>query len=349
MRPPFGQALTNDLVEDAAILRDPKADAMTATSVEQEAGFAPLAGDADARLAARSRAPDRRFWIGAAVALLLHSLLLIRVGTSAPTSLGTAGGEDNTISIDLVSEADLESNATVEEAKAGSPELPITQAPPQEAPPQPAPDAKAEAPPEQPEPTPEPAQETSQEPPVEPKPETPSETQTLSAADLAKEVPDFESIPMPGEKPAEKPTAKTAPVKPKPQVKPQEKKTARLDLSPPSRALNAPSGGAGGSAGFERPAGITRSGANDAFGRGVIAALQKSMPPHTGTNGRVTVRIALNPTGNVSDVKVLKPSGVGDIDEQVLFAARQTAYPFPAPNSKDVDRVFIVTYNYIER
>ena len=39
--------------------------------------------------------------------------------------------------------------------------------------------------------------------------------------------------------------------------------------------------------GMNWPPGITRSGENDNFGRGVIRALKKTMPPATGTKGRV--------------------------------------------------------------
>ena len=339
---------------------------MNETASERNVDFAPLIGDdAGARLA-RTRAPDAKFWLGVAVAALLHCLLLIRAGTSEPTSLGAAGGAEDSISIDLVTQADLDGTATVEERMAGRPDVPPTAEPPKDDPPaQPAPEAAAQPPPEKAEPTQEKAAET----PVEPKPETEPETKpetpadtkadekATSLADLTNELPDLQSIPLPGEAPPKKPAAdrqEKPKVKPpqttpeKTQERPKEKKTARLDLSPPSRAF-APSGGAGGSAGFERPAGVTRSGANDAFGKGVITALQKSMPPHSGINGSVQVRIVLKPDGNVAEVKVLRPSHAGDIDDQVLFAARQTAYPFPPPNSKDVDRVFVVTYNYIGR
>ena len=43
-----------------------------------------------------------------------------------------------------------------------------------------------------------------------------------------------------------------------------------------------------------RPPGITRSGANDDFGRGVIRALKKTMPPATGIKGRLTIKLILD-------------------------------------------------------
>ena len=70
------------------------------------------------------------------------------------------------------------------------------------------------------------------------------------------------------------------------------------------------------------------------------------MPQLSNTFGRVTVRITLNDTGNLADVKVVRKSDIAGLDQNVMFATRQTNYPFPPPNSKDVDRVFIVTYIY---
>lgn len=305
---------------------------MSGTSIEEPQGHAitPNDGWAGERWAGASRARDRKFWIGLAVAVLVHALLLIRIGTSAPPSMGTAGGSEDTISIDLVTQADLDSTATVAEQKAGDPDVPVTAAQPEQPPPA----------------APSPPEPQAEAPQPEAPPETKPEQQQSILPDVADNVPDVLSEPLPGEAPKKSEAA----AKPKPpnklQEKQQEKRTAKLDLSPPKSAPNAPSGGGGGSAGFERPPNITRSGENDAFGQRVIAALQKSMPPHSGIYGRLTVRIVLKPDGNVDEVKVIKTSTISVLDEVVLFAARQTPYPFPAPNSKDVDRVFLVTYIY---
>lgn len=336
---------------------------MSGTSIEEPLGHAHLPNDgwAGERWAAASRARDRKFWIGLAVAILVHALLLIGIGTSAPQSLGSAGGAEDTISIDLVTQADLDSTATVAEQKAGDPEVPVSAAPPEQppaaapTPPEPQTDAQPETPSA---PQPETPPETQPETQPAPQPETPSEAkpeqQQSILPDVAENLPDLLSESLPGEAPKKNEAAakpKPQPKPPerpqdKPPEKPQEKRTARLDLSPPKSAPNAPSGGGGGSAGFERPPNITRSGENDAFGRRVIAALQKSMPPHSGIYGRLTVRIVLKQDGNVAEVKVIKTSAISVLDDVVLFAARQTPYPFPAPNSKDVDRIFFVTYNY---
>ncbi len=101
----------------------------------------------------------------------------------------------------------------------------------------------------------------------------------------------------------------------------------------------------GSSSAVQRPPGITRSGENDEFARNVIRALQKTMP-RIHANGRVTVRIVLSENGSRADVQLLKSGGDSDLDFNVVFAARQTAYPFPPNKSTLVDRTFTVTYIY---
>jgi protein TonB len=101
----------------------------------------------------------------------------------------------------------------------------------------------------------------------------------------------------------------------------------------------------GGQSAVQRPPGITRSGENDEFARNVIRALQKTMPRERAL-GRVTVRIVLSENGSRADVQLLKSGGDSDLDFNVMFAARQTAYPFPPQKSTVVDRTFTVTYIY---
>nr|WP_246274321.1 energy transducer TonB [Hyphomicrobium sulfonivorans] len=69
------------------------------------------------------------------------------------------------------------------------------------------------------------------------------------------------------------------------------------------------------------------------------------MPPAT-ARGRVTVRIVLSENGSRADVKVVNSGGNPDMDFNIVFAARQTAYPFPPKNSTVADRTFTVTYIY---
>ena len=116
-----------------------------------------------------------------------------------------------------------------------------------------------------------------------------------------------------------------------------------MDLTPPA-IFQAPVGGGG--AGVQRPAGITRSGENDDFARGVIRALQSTMPQLRNTFGRVTVRVELNMNGNLVRTTVLKPSNIAGLDQSVVFATQQSSFPFPPRNAVPADLVFFVTYIY---
>ena len=120
--------------------------------------------------------------------------------------------------------------------------------------------------------------------------------------------------------------------------------TSALDLSVPYDGGSS-AADAGASSAVQRPPGITRSGENDEFARNVIRALQRTMPRERAL-GRVTVRIVLSENGSRADVKLLKSGGDPDLDFNVMFSARQTAYPFPPKNATLVDRTFTVTYIY---
>ena len=103
---------------------------------------------------------------------------------------------------------------------------------------------------------------------------------------------------------------------------------------------------ASGASSASRPPGITRSGENDRFGRDVIRALKKTMPPSYGTRTRVTIRIILDGNGNVGQLTLVSSGGKAELDQDILFSARQAAYPFPPKNATVVDRTFLVTYVY---
>jgi len=269
---------------------------------------------------------------------------LISVNTSEPRRIGDPSGADDAISVEMITEADLQRRSDVSEKAGGAPAAASVASPPTPPVPETPAEAKAEPPPPEPEPVPEPETKAEAVPEPAPKPED-----AIKPA-LAEEV--AEPLPLPGLEPAKKTADAEAAAKPppkpqpKPAPKPPQKKTAALDFTPPSQNSVQTFTGGGGSAGFERPPGITRSGANDAFARDVIRALKKTMPQLSNTFGRVTVRIILNQNGNMTDVKVLKPSDVAGLDQNVIFATQQTSYPFPPPASKDVDRVFVVTYIY---
>ena len=100
------------------------------------------------------------------------------------------------------------------------------------------------------------------------------------------------------------------------------------------------------SATVARPAGITRSGENDDFGRGVIRALRQTMPPHRRIYGRVTIRLLLNESGNLAEVQVIGNSTDASLDQSVLFASKQSSFPLPPKGATVADRTFLVTYIY---
>ncbi len=131
--------------------------------------------------------------------------------------------------------------------------------------------------------------------------------------------------------------------KPKPQRN-AERRTANLAAPSPPVMFSAPQGGGG--AGVQRPPGITRSGANDEFARGVIRALQRTMPHLRDSTGRVTVRIKLDKNGNLASTTVVRPSRVSGMDQSVVFATHQSSFPLPPLNANTADLTFIVTYIY---
>jgi TonB family protein len=328
---------------------------------------------------------DRRFYLWLLLAALAHALFLIGFHGSPPKRLGDPAGAENAISIDLVSSKDLE-GATVAERAAGLPAPPPSPVPPPPQPAQPQaaappeppalkPTVQPEAPPQRP--------EVASQPPAEPPPPPPSEVSPatepvpLAAAPPVPETglepapkpqvnPDppkppppqpIQQAAKPVEKPAtpEKPVAAEKPARPaklpdakpaeaKPQASPAPARTAKLDISPPPTIFTAPAGGGG--AGLERPAGATRSGENDNFARGVIRALQITMPQLRDTFGRVTVRITLDRNGNHVSTQVLRPSSVAGLDQSVVFATRQASFPLPPRNAVADDLIFFVTYIY---
>ena len=322
-------------------------------------------------------ADDRRFFRFLLVAILLHALLLVRIHTGEPRRLGAPGGSDDAISVSLVTERDLNGTATVEDtapgrpqpspppAEAKSPPLPQDTPPPLE-PPKPAePEAAPPAPPppasadEPPAPSPEKTaalRPTLPDEAVGPAPKqadpkaTPKETEAkkeTEAVTKEKELTDDSKLldlKEAVQQPKKAETPKEQKPKPAPEAAPAKKtQTAKLDLTPPAM-FQAPVGGGG--AGVQRPAGITRSGENDDFARGVIRALQRTMPQLRNTYGRVTVRIELNMNGNLVRTTVLAPSKVAGLDQNVVFATQQSSFPFPPRNAVPADLVFFVTYIY---
>ena len=348
---------------------------MGTTAQDLTAEFTAISGG-DTRT--RAAEDDRRFFRFLAVAIVLHAMMLIRVNTGEPRRLGAEGGADDAISVSIITSQDLQGRATVEDRAPGLPvpppspptaqpapapepsppvEQPRAAEPPAAAPAPPAPAAVAESPaaetpappaalrPTLPDDAPDGAAKEQRKPaPEKTEPSKPAETPSKKAEltdDTSKllELPDQSQLKKPPEKPAE---ATPKPAEP-PKPAPKKTETAKLDLTPPA-IFQAPVGGGG--AGVQRPAGITRSGAHDDFARGVIRALQTTMPQLRNTFGRVTVRIELNMNGDLVRTTVLKPSNIAGLDQSVVFATKQSSFPFPPQNAVPADLVFFVTYIY---
>lgn len=277
---------------------------------------------------------QRGFWIALGCALVLHAALLVEANRNAPRRVGSAEGSDEAIAVEIVTEADLKSRETVAVPQSGAPPVPPPQ--PQTAPepapqPPPEPEAKAAEPAPTPPPAPQPKQEAEK---------PPSQFDLPDLADVA---------PLPEKtKPAEQ-EAKAEPAekqsKPEPQKKKEQaKQQARLD--PPASPRDAPQAAPNRGSSFSRPPGITQSGENDDFGRGVIRALRATMPPPAGIYGRVTVRLLLNENGDLSQVQVVESSGKPNLDQSVVFATKQSNFPLPPAGATVADRTFLISYVY---
>ncbi|MBS0234467.1 MAG: energy transducer TonB [Proteobacteria bacterium] len=356
---------------------------MTAENVGQTAGLS-IAGFA--RWGAGKSNRERNFYIALACAAILHaSFFVSAIRNGGAKRLGSEDGADNAISVSLVTEQDLQSKVAVADTVSPPPgpvaptqeqqqAKPPPQQPPQEKqPPTPPQPEQAKEEPQPPEPQQPPPQPQAQEAPLpDAQPDLPQdadpakpEEQTVAKADDASpdsQPPDLfslqdedpskmQSADKPQPKPKPKEESKHEDKKPsksksanKSSSKSQKKKVAALDLS--TQALAPSFSGGGGAAAFQRPPGITRSGLNDAFARAVIRALQQTMPQLTNTLGRVTVRIFLSDSGNVVSVKLLAGSKDPSLNQDVVFAARQTSYPIPPAGSNEADRTFMVTYIY---
>jgi periplasmic protein TonB len=161
------------------------------------------------------------------------------------------------------------------------------------------------------------------------------EPKTAIAPPTERENPGPGAPPAPNKESVPAPPAKSKPAPP-------------LDLSPSLR-FDLPDGAfapGGRYAAVMRPPNVTRSGENDEFGRGVIRALRKTMPVSPDTLGRVTVRLLLSETGNLTQLQLVRSSGDPILDQNVMFAARQSSFPIPPAGSTVPDRTFLVTYIY---
>jgi protein TonB len=284
---------------------------------------------------ARQRQPI--FWLALLAAAVVHAMLVVGLSRSQPRRLGDAKGSERAINVELVDEGELRAM--------GAQQRP---APPPATPP----GAQKSSPaPEQPQAEPQPKSKAEKEPVPETAP--PQQAAALPAFDtqeLKATPPPEAQLKTPKKstksesEPQKKPQKKEEPAKPKAQA--ALKPPTKLDLSVPfDMRMQGAAGGAGASS-ATRPAGITRSGANDRFGRDVIRALKKTMPPSEGVTGKVKVRIFLNERGNVAWVRVINGSGDRLLDDSVVFSVRQALFPFPPKGATEADRTFLVTYIY---
>lgn len=259
---------------------------------------------------------DRRFWIGLAGAGIVHILIILGTLSFAGRRMGEPDASPDGVSVVIVDAADLQSRSTV----------------PSEPPPSPPPQPRPAAPP----PTP-PSEERPQSEPNQPTP-----PQQAEKAPRQEPLPDTPGdVPPPSQQRQQRPSKQAAarPANPAPAQKPSP--VLDLTITPSMMSMSR-----GGSFMPTRPPGITRSGENDEFGRGVIRALQRTIPQLMNTVGRVTVRIILNAKGNLETVEVIRPSGITTLDQSVIFAAKQSNFPIPPDNATVIDRTFLVTYIY---
>jgi TonB family protein len=273
-------------------------------------------------------APQRQpvFWLALAGAALAHAALVVGLSGSGPHRLGDAGGRVDAINVELVDEGELRG---------------MSAAP-----------TPAETPPTPPAPAAQPAAPAAEppRPQAEPTPETASPQQSAALPTLEAEEPQASpppdvlpkpSPPKAGEASESTPT-KESPTKPTPKNVP--KPPAPLDLSVPFDLTM--QGATSGASSATRPPGITRSGENDRFGRDVIRALKKTMPPLESVTGKVTIRIFLDERGNIAWVRLVNGSGDRGLDDGVVFSAHQASFPFPPKGASVADRTFLVTYVY---
>jgi TonB family protein len=288
---------------------------------------------------------DRTFWVAFAGAALVHALLIFGASSSTPKRLGEADGLLEAINVEFIEpeiatgtsglhegepsaqalstsalpRPEAPADASVTSATADTPKTPVSQSKPQQQALLSRPDPEAQR-----------EEEVQKEPPKETPKEQQKEPQKEPPKDAQKTEPQKE------QKQQKSTASKSPPSK-------EKQGAAQLDFSLPSN-FSVPSGG--GASAVMRPAGITRSGENDDFGRDVIRALRKTMPPHERIYGRVTVRILLSPNGDVVELQLLRGSGSSYLDQVVMFSARQAVYPFPPKASTSLDRTFVVTYIY---
>jgi periplasmic protein TonB len=287
---------------------------------------------------------ERGFWTGLAFAAVVHAALLVGFLRAPPRMMGEASGLADGISVELVEAPDLKSKNTFAEdgGQPGTAAKPVPKPPQKQAAAEPQPATPQKS-------SPEPAE---QAPPAQPQtvPQQPEKQKAnpwvpdIAAIDLAQPPPTADPARSAEEAPKAPPAKKQQQVElpkqlPQPEPKQQQKLSLQFDMPP--MAFTPGTRGAA----VTRPAGITRSGENDEFGRGVIRALRKTMPASS-VLGRVTVRFLVSQTGNLAEVRLISGGGDPILSQNVVFAVKQSSFPFPPAGATEVDRTFQVTYVY---
>lgn len=324
--------------------------------------------------------PSRGFWIALACAFLVHALLLVELKRAQPRYIGDANGQADALSVELISAAELDRRSEASAAAAGAPPSAQAAAQPQPEvipevkPAEPAEPVNAPAPVDTPPPVEQAAPVDDKPAPVEAPPPVPApvEAETPAApappalkpttaeeppppAPMPAEIADLGELPLQLDdpvRPAPKdPTASAG--KPPEPAKRVERSTAakpkpreKLDLAVPKGDLDSPVGSAGRSSAVGRPPGITRSGWNDDFGRQVVRALRQTMPNLGKLLGRATVTLVISNAGALESVKISRSSGMAEMDRNIVFAVKQSSFPFPPMGATLLDRTFHITYIY---
>lgn len=330
----------------------------------------------------RAAAPeyaDRKFWITLSFALTLHLLFLVGFLRSPTRQMGDPNTPSDAVAVSFVTEAELRDASTGSEGGPSTPP-PAEPAPQQQPPPEPQAQQQPETPPAPPTPPQPPAEAAPAVPPA-PAPkaaEIAKEAEPPAAEEpppLAENTDAIAALPKETKKEEKPPEAKQKTEQKVDATKELEKELPELlELQDPARearqaqkqqparkqqqqAMRQPDMGMpnqpqmrmqsleGREAGIQRPAGITRSGANDDFARGVVRALRQTMPQMNAL-GRMTVRIIINQNGNIESVEVLSRSENTDLNRAIVFSTKQASFPFPPNGATLLDRTFTITYIY---
>lgn len=292
----------------------------------------------DDHLAAANNRRQPIFLIALFGAAVVHASLIAGMIGAPPRYIGDPDGSSRVINVELIDEAEFQNRSPSASRPSKPPSVAATPAPrPQ---PQAPKSSKSDL-------SQEPATSRPDDPPsvaattaLRPQPQAPQPSKSDRPQEPAKQAPrkTTETNAQSSNDPSKE--HKVTEIIPNYELKPP----APLDLQVPFSAITSASRNS--SSGATRPPGITRSGENDKFGRGVIRSLRKTMPPPSGIKGRVTIRIFLDKNGNIAKAELVQSGGNPELDQSVLFSAHQAAFPYPPDGATVADRTFRVTYIY---